>query len=124
MLRFLSHVFGWNYEICKSCETLKQQLEYKTAENKELIDTLLSLVNPKVIHQPAPVEVKPAVGMTFSRQRAAREQADRQRSQIVKTSPFLAKPDELVQTANRTEPKTAEELERELGLEEEKQSNG
>jgi len=47
MLRLLYHYFGMDN--CKSCETLKIQLEISNHEREELLKTILGLVKPEVI---------------------------------------------------------------------------
>ena len=45
------------YEPCKSCETLRAQLEIANFEKKELMRTILGLVKPEVIqHTPTIIE--------------------------------------------------------------------
>lgn len=97
-----------DYEVCSSCDTLKQQLAIANASNKELTETLLSLINPKVIHSPSVVVPNPNSNTNiFSKRRAELEKADKIKAETIKNSPFLAKP------------KTVEELESELGITEE-----
>lgn len=135
MLRFLSHIFGWNYESCKGCEILKIQLDIANNENKELLHTLLQLIRPQIIEQPVkelqPLPSNPAA-MSFSRRRAELEKSERSRNQIIKTSPFLASPDDLVSPSktNKDNNKSpiglgisAESLEKELNISQEGASN-
>jgi hypothetical protein len=93
-----------DYESCKSCETLKQQLEYANMNNKQLTETLLNLIEPKIIAQPA-AELKLAspVAKTFARRKAELENAERTKKDIIANSPFIAK--------------SVDELEKELGIE-------
>ena len=102
MLRFISFLLGkCSYESCKSCEILKQQLEISNNEKKELLDTLLNLMRPKVVEQ-SPVELEPMKPKftTFTRRRAALENASRVSAQLEKSN--LAA--------------STEELEREVGI--------
>jgi len=95
-----------DYEICLSCQTLKEQLNYEREEKKRLTDTLLNIINPKVI-EAAPVEVKPfnqSAGL-FSKRRAAKEEADRQEAKILKESKFIGRSDDVIS-----------KLENELGI--------
>lgn len=123
MLRFLSHIFGWHYEPCKGCEVLRTQLQISNDENRELITTILQLVKPQIIEQPSKqlqhIPTNPAA-LTFSRRRAELENAERVKNQIVKSSPFLAKPDDVISNSTVGAGKSANELERELGIEETK----
>lgn len=110
MLRFISFLLGKPYETCKSCETLKQQLDTVNAEKKELLDTLMSLIKPKVYEAP-PQELEPVIPKTtmWARRRAlleeqAKVKADRERS--------AAKPD------NLKEGRSVADIEEELGVNE------
>jgi len=122
MLRLLSHIFGWHYEPCKGCDVLRVQLEIKNAENKELLSTLLILVKPQVIEQlPKELQHIPTnpAAMTFSRRRVELEKAERTKAHIVKTSPFLAKPDEVVEPSHKGQTGvgiSADQLEKELEI--------
>ena len=113
MIRFLSFLLNKPYEPCKSCETLKQQLEFERSEKKELLDTILRIVNPKVVESEPVRELTPIVNTTglFSRRRAALEARDRHEAQILAQSKNVAKPD-------ITE--SIEQLENELGLDTER----
>jgi hypothetical protein len=51
MLRFISHLFKLNYEACKSCYILENQLSIVRAENERLLQTILGFVKPEVIPQ-------------------------------------------------------------------------
>lgn len=62
MLRFISHLIGKPYETCKSCETLKSQLNIVNLERQQLLDTILGLVKPEVIVNQNPITVTGAVG--------------------------------------------------------------
>lgn len=107
MTRLIMFLLGKNYEPCKSCATLEKQLEYEVAKNKELTETLISILKPKVV-EAAPVEVanfKP-VGVTFSRRRAILEEQERQKSKVLQNNPLVAKSDDSIQ-----------KLEEELGVE-------
>ena len=94
MIRFISHLLGKPYEVCKSCETLKQQLEFVNSEKRELLNTLISLVNPKVLESPATViqPIQVSAGL-FSRRRAAAEARDRESARIEKLSPNIGRSD-------------------------------
>ena len=123
MLRFLSHLFGKPYETCKSCETLKGQLTLVNSQNRELTETLLKLVKPEVIHQPAPTIITPAIaGATFAQRRAALEQAHKNTETIKKTSTFIAKPDSIlsskVDTSKMAGIQSIEEIEQKFQIEE------
>lgn len=116
MLRFITFLLGKQYEVCKSCETLREQLSYERDEKKRLTDTLLNIINPKVIEQPV-VELSPiqqTAGL-WTRRRQALEEKDRLESQVLKSSKNLGKPDNLKDVTK--EYKDINELEAELGIE-------
>lgn len=95
MLRFLSFLFfNKQYETCKSCETLKQQLAIANEEKHELTQTLLGLIKPKV-YEAAPVSVEPIVPQLtmFSRKRAALESASREAARTLRNSKDIGRPD-------------------------------
>jgi hypothetical protein len=112
MTRLLLRLFGIkDFEVCQSCETLKQQLAFERAEKKQLTDTLLNILSPKVA-EALPVEISP-VGVSsalFSRRRAAAEARDRHEAMLQKTSTLLGRPDD--------QAKQIEALEKELDVEE------
>lgn len=113
MIRLLLRLFNIrDFEVCQSCETLKQQLEYERSEKKQLTETLLAIVHPKVIEQPI-VELSPiqqSAG-TFARRRAVLEAKDREEARILNEAKYLGKPDDKLKDINK--------LETELGIEKE-----
>lgn len=58
MLRFISHLFKLDYESCKGCEVLKNQLDIANHDRQLLQETLLDLLKPK-IHEVTPISVEP-----------------------------------------------------------------
>lgn len=122
MIRLLLRLLGIkDYEVCASCETLKQQLDLANSEKERLTETLLSLVKPQVLQQ-NPVliptmESSPA-GKLFSRRRAEMEESLRRKNEISKDSPFVAKPDgnQTSNTNNVTGLQSVEEIEAKLGI--------
>lgn len=95
MFRFLAYAFGWrDFDPCKSCETLKQQLDLANAEKKELTATLLNLVRPQVVEQPT-VQLEPfkQSGALWSRRKAILEEQDRLKARTIRESRFAATPD-------------------------------
>lgn len=118
MIRLLMFIFGKSYEDCKSCETLKQQLEYERANNKQLQETLIGILRPTIQEQ-VPVEVPNVIHSTalFSRRRSALEEQARREAATMKTSKVLAKPD-VVNDVPADE--SVEKLEQELGIAESK----
>jgi len=107
-----------DYEGCKSCETLKQQLALVNEERERLTSTILNLVKPQVIPQQV-TQTAPLVQSvsTFSRRRAELEKSERTKERIVKTSPLIAKVED-VKLSSGLDVNSVEELEKELGLEE------
>lgn len=117
MIRLLLRLLGIDdFEICKSCETLKQQLEYERSEKKQLTETLLNIVSPKTIES-APVILNPVAQSAglFSRRRAALEEKDRQEARILAEAKHIGKPDDALQVVN-DDAKKIEALEDELGI--------
>jgi len=115
MVRLLMFLFGKDYEECKSCQTLKEQLDFEREEKKELTKTLLNILQPKTVEM-TPVELNPIqqTGGTFARRRIALEERDRQSAKILSEAKYIGKPDI---------PKVDEsitKLEEELGVSEEK----
>ena len=122
MIRLLLRLCGIkDFEICQSCETLKQQLSYERDEKQRLTDTLLSIISPKVIEQPT-VELQPVIQTAglFSRRRAALEEKDRQEAKVLRNSTNLGKPDDRLK--DTTIDRRIEELENELGVSEQKEA--
>ena len=86
MIRLLLRLLSIkDFEVCKSCETLKEQLSYERAEKAELTKTLLNIINPKVV-EAQPQEIQPVVQTSalFSRRRAALEIRDREEAKILR----------------------------------------
>lgn len=124
MIRLLLRLFNVrDYEVCQSCETLKQQLEYERAEKQKLTDTLLEIIRPKPVIVPErTVELQPAKMIsTFSRRRAVLEEEDRKNAQTVATSENLGMPDEVrkrrpIEYVSPPEVKSTEQIEAEVGI--------
>jgi hypothetical protein len=119
MIRLLLHLLGIkNFDTCKSCQTLKEQLEFERSEKKQLTETLLSIVRPKVYEAP-PIELQPiaTTSGSFARRRAALEEKDRQEAQILREKKHIGMPDN-PRTIGVIENITVEGLEHELGIEE------
>lgn len=117
MIRLLLRLLNIrDYEVCASCQTLKEQLEYERSEKKQLTETLLNIIHPKVVEQPV-VELSPIQQTSglFSRKRAVLEQRDREEAKILRQSKNLGVPDNIKVSEVSTK---IEELEHELGIEE------
>lgn len=116
MIRFICFLLGKPYETCKSCETLKQQLEYERDEKRQLTETLLSIIKPKAYEAPT-VELNPIIQTSglFSRKRAAMEAKDREEARILRQSTNLGKPDDMLRASQNND---VSHLEQELGIEE------
>ena len=112
MTRLLLRLLGIkDFETCKSCETLKEQLAFERSEKKQLTETLLAIIHPKVIEQPI-VELSPIqqTSGTFARRRAMLEAKDREEAKILRNSTNLGKSDDRLNQVQN--------LEKELGIEE------
>jgi len=127
MLRFLCFILGKPYETCKSCETLKQQLAFANEEKKQLTETLLNIISPKVV-EAAPVEINQVAQSSglFSRRRAALEARDRENAKIITEAKHLGKPDIPVKGLYELTPPSytqeIAELEAKVGISEEKEA--
>jgi hypothetical protein len=119
LIRLLMFLFGKPYEVCKSCETLKQQLDYERQNNKELQATLINILKPQISEAPV-VEIAPVAqsSVLFSKRRAAMEEKDRLTASVVRSSKNLAMPDNIVN--DKVENERIAKLEAELGIAEEK----
>lgn len=114
MVRLLLRIFGIkDYEVCQSCETLKQQLLIANAEKKELSETLVRMINPKVV-QAGTIHVPnfKQSGNTFSQRRAKLEEQFGAARETRERSPFIAQPSGKVDIT----PESIEEMEEKLGL--------
>lgn len=118
-----------NYEPCKSCETVKAQLEIANQEKRELHETLIKLVEPQITYQEkAPVVINPVpVMQRFSQRREALENNLKVAKETRQRSPFIAKPtstpDDITDKPNNIVPdkitsETIDEMEARLGLNE------
>jgi len=106
-----------DFETCKSCETLKQQLDLANTEKKEMIDTLIQLTRPNVVV--ASGEIKELTNVqsartTFSRRRENLEKSHRVEKNIRENSPFIAK--EVRASVKDITPSSIEDMESKLGL--------
>lgn len=83
MLRFLTFLLNKPYETCKSCETLKIQLELANSERKELLSTIMGLVKPEVV-QVAPTVTTPIISkaLPWDKRRRLLEQENRVKASI------------------------------------------
>ena len=122
MLRFICFLFGKTYEPCKGCEVLKQQLVIANENNKQHEELFLSLLQPKVVEQPAAREV-PALNKplnTFTKRREVLEAEDRNKAKALEST-FIVKPDDINRMTDHKHtagnPGSVEKLEQELGIE-------
>lgn len=99
---------------CSTCKVLQEALEFERERNKELLETVMSIIKPAPLveeHRVTPSAVPRQVGLTFTRRRAELEKQDKLRTEAL-NSPHAAKPDsELASTQ-----KTVSQLEAELGV--------
>lgn len=115
MIRFISFLFNREYEPCKGCEILKQQLEVVNAEKKELTNTLVTLILPKPQIPQEAREMSPAIPHVgvWSKRRAELERIDA--AQALKNNKLIGRPNpQATVTTNNIS-----QLEQELGIEEE-----
>lgn len=107
-----------DYEVCLSCQTLKEQLAFERAEKQQLTETLLNIIKPKTYEAPVQ-ELAPIVNTSalFSRRRAALEAKDREEAKILRSSTNLGKPDDSLRAID----KNVDKLEKELGIDESKE---
>jgi hypothetical protein len=107
-------IFGKNYEECKSCQTLKEQLEFERSEKLRLTETLLEILKPKVVEAP-PVTINEVAQSSaiFARRRAALEAADREEAKILAQRKHIARPDIAIATNQNS---SIEKLEQEVGI--------
>ncbi len=79
-----------DYESCKSCETLRTQLEIANQEKREMTNTLLGLIQPKV-YEANPIQVPEfkKQAATFGQRRASLEKAHEARNDVRERSPFM-----------------------------------
>src|SRR5574338_201965 len=82
--------------MCEVCEVLKEQLNYERDRNKELLETLTSLLKPQTIitsaAEPKPITPK---AVRWSRRRAELEKLDAETARINHTSPVIGSPDKI-----------------------------
>ena len=106
-----------DFEVCASCETLKQQLLFERDEKKRLTVILIEIIKPKTVES-VPVEIQPIAQSSalFSRRRSALEAQDRERARILKEGRNIGQPDNIIKPAAH---QTIDELEKELGVVEE-----
>lgn len=85
-------IFGKEYEVCKTCEILKQQLAIVNQERRDLLDTVLSIVKPEaIVANPVPVQALRTVAMPWNQRRKILEQEDAKKAQIQQESLKLEK---------------------------------
>lgn len=114
LLKLLGSPVEFVDNTCRACQILEQQLAHERLINKELIDTITSLIKPKEITQtvreaPNVLIQRPTVG-SLSRRRAEYERVDRLRAQQAHGIVQPAKSDEEIKASS------TEELESELGI--------
>ena len=123
MIRLFLRLLGIkDYEVCQSCETLKEQIKYEREQNRELMNNLLALTKPHIdVIAAEPIAVNPLKQpMTFSKRRVELERQDRENAARIRQSSILiAKPDSATYDNNQVE-----QLEKELGISQETAKNG
>lgn len=105
---------------CKSCETLRQQLEFVNNEKIQLMETLIQLTRPTVHIPTEEVKILDKVNQakgTFSRRRGLLENMHKKREETLVNSPFIAKVGEMDRASIKdVTPQSVEELEAQLGV--------
>lgn len=89
MLRLIYHYFGM--DSCKSCETLRAQLEIANHEKSQLLDRLLKLSEPEVVHAPITFAPPKPKARTWDMQRKTLEEQDVVASKTLKSIEQLEK---------------------------------
>ena len=72
-------------QVCKSCETLKEQLEIVTQEKNRLLDRLLE--RPAVETSAPPVEITKPHNIPWVVRRQMLEREDRERAKLMREAP-------------------------------------
>lgn len=103
-------------KICKSCDTLRTQLEIANFERKQLLDALITpkSITPEPIGATQPEQLKPK-NIPWAIRRQMLEAEDRQKAKILRAHD-LSSPSGGIKV-NIPETNTIEELEKELGIE-------
>lgn len=97
-------------QICKSCETLRQQLEIANYEKNELLHKLLKDPEPIPV-QNEPVKITRPRMLPWNVRRQILEKEDREKAKLMRTAP---KP--ISEVKDDTERISTEELEKELEI--------
>lgn len=112
-----------DFEPCKSCETLKQELEFARSEKRELLNSLINLTKPNVVIPQEETKVLanlPTVAGTFSRRKGILEEQHKLKKDVIQNSIHIALPDDVAKDrkppTQHIKPESVEKLERELGL--------
>lgn len=116
-------------KVCKVCEALREQLQFERERNRELTETLTSLLKPKpiIIEEREPDKNPATTARTWSQRRRILEANEAQKISLVQNSPLAAKPDEIKSSEAKTSEenqKDIEALEESLGIAEEGDNDG
>ena len=111
MLRFICHLLGKPYESCKSCETLKTQLDYERTNNAELLASLLNIAKPTIVEQNVK-EIEPIrpKAIPWHKKQQMLEEQKRMEARVLRQRAVDEKNEPSVM-------KDIENLEKELGIE-------
>lgn len=104
---------------CKTCEALREQLNYERSVNEEMLETLTSLLKPVPVAPQSSLQnlsQQGPKGVLWSRRRAELEKQDRESMRIKVNSPVVGRPDSESQREEPRKPKTIDQLELELGV--------
>ena len=115
IIRFIAFLLRRDYEDCKGCEVYKTQIKLLAENNKQLQDTLLGLLQPKIVPQ-VQRDVMPfqARGGLWSRRKKEFEEQDRLKAKAIKDSDNIGLPDGLSEA--KVVATTVEDLESELEI--------
>jgi len=121
-------------KVCQSCETLKMQLSIANIEKKQLLESILSLTRPAEVQPPSaqvnPKDAAPKM-MTWNVRRQMLEAEDRKNAQVLAEQrksaedakkAFIAAnplPSEAPSAIIEDRTQSIEQLEKELGIDEE-----
>jgi len=89
MLRLIYHYFGM--DSCKSCETLRAQLEIANFEKSQLLDRLLKISEPEIVHAAPTFAIPKPKARTWDMQRKTLEEQERVAAKTLKDIKDLEK---------------------------------
>lgn len=110
-------------EQCETCAVLTSQLMAVNEERRELQEALIEALRPKPIvstHSETPFQPIPLGNMTWTRRREILEEQERQKAKIQREAKNIGRPNEPSPSKTIDQlTKTIDQLEQELGIQEE-----